>query len=480
MHKQLWVLAMVLSIGFSPKVVAADERSDEINALKKQIQELSDKVQALEHKEPPTTNSLGTRNAEASAGKGTPRVFAGAEGFGFVSADTNFSLTLKASVQADGRFYVGDHIPANDTFLLRRVRPTFEGTVFKNFDYRIMLDFGANTSSSSGNVNNNGMLQEAYLNFHYWPEFQIQAGKFKPPVGLERLQSDVNYLFVERGYPTQLVPNRDVGIQIQGDLWHGFVSYQAGVFNGTQDNGQNDIDSGVDDHKDVAARVFLQPFINTEIQPLRGLGFGVAGTYGDQNGALRSYVTPGQQTFFSYRTGTGNTFTNVSAGGEHWRLVPQAYYYWGPFGMFGEYAISSQNVRRDVKTSTTSSKQIVRARNTAWQVAGSYVLTGEQNSWRGVRPRNPFNLSEGALGAWELVGRVGSLHMDSDLFPLFATSASGRREFSWGTGVNWYVNRNIKLSCDYERTAFTGGSRTAGSVTARPEQIIFTRAQIAF
>jgi hypothetical protein len=97
--------------------------------------------------------------------------------------------------------------------------------------------------------------------------------------------------------------------------------------------------------KDLAARLFLEPFRNTSLNPLRGLGVGLAGSYGNQSGALRGYVTPGQQTFFSYRTGAGAGSTNVTADGLHWRLVPQAYYYWGPFGLLGEYAISSAKIR---------------------------------------------------------------------------------------------------------------------------------------
>ena len=42
----------------------------------------------------------------------------------------------------DGRFY-GDGGTAHDTFLLRRVRPIIEGTVFEKYDYRVMLDFGS-------------------------------------------------------------------------------------------------------------------------------------------------------------------------------------------------------------------------------------------------------------------------------------------------------------------------------------------------
>ncbi len=470
------VLAVVANITLAGTAAFGQSAGDDINALRKQIQELDQKVRVLER-----NRELETEAAEAKR-VDTPRLTAGQEGFGFSSADTNFVLKLRGYVQADGRFYAGDHLPLNDTFLLRRVRPIIEGTVFKNYDYRVMLDFGANTSGTSANTGNNGMLQDAYLNVHYWPEFQVQIGKFKPPVGLERLQSGSNLSFAERAYPTQLVPNRDLGIQLHGEIFGGLLNYQAGVFNGVQDGGSGDIDTGNDDHKDVAGRLFLQPFKNTQVEPLRGFGFGVAGTYGNQGGALRNYSTPGQQTLFSWRTGTGNSFTNVSSDGLHWRIVPQAYYYWGPFGLFGEYALSSQKVRRDEKTgaaaSTTST--YLNADNKAWEVTASYVLTGEENSWKGIKPRNPLDFANGTWGALEVVGRVEELELDRGLFPLFATGSSARKAFSWGAGLNWYLNRNVKLTADYENTTFTGGSKTPGNVTAQKEHVVFTRAQFAF
>src|SRR5205823_3707158 len=106
--------------------------------------------------------------------------------------------------------------------------------------------------------------------------------KFKEPVGLERLQSGANLLFVERGLPTQLVPNRDVGVQLHGELFDGAVNYAAGLFNGVQDSGSGDSDVGSDDHKDVAARLFAQPFKKSKPGPLQGLGFGLGGSWGNQ------------------------------------------------------------------------------------------------------------------------------------------------------------------------------------------------------
>ena len=251
------------------------------------------------------------------------------------------------------------------------------------------------------------------------------------------------------------------------------------MFNGVQDGGSADIETG-DDHKDVAGRIFVQPFKNTSIEPLRGLGFGVAGTYGNQAGALRSFVTPGQQTFFSYQTGAGTTFTNVSADGAHVRLVPQAYYYWGPFGVFGEYAVSSQTIRRDAKTAAATTTTFATVNNNTWQVSASYVLTGEENTWKGIKPLNPFSLANNTWGAVEVAGRIGQLTLSDELFPSFATAASAKRASSWGAGLNWYLNRNIKVNLDYEQTHFRGGSTKGGAVTAQDEQIIFSRVQFGF
>jgi phosphate-selective porin OprO/OprP len=357
-------------------------------------------------------------------------------------------------VQADARFYPDDNVggTANDTFLLRRVRPIFEGTVYEKYDFRVMLDFGSGASATAAN---NAFVQDAYLTARLWPALQFVAGKMKEPVGLERLQSGANLLFVERGYPTQLLPNRDVGFGAQGEMLGGVLNYAGGVFNGVADGGSGDFETA-DDDKDAAGRVFAHPFKHTSLEPLKGLGLGVAGTYGDQEGALRTFVSPGQQRFFSYRTGLGtNAATaNVVADGEHWRFSPQAYYYWGSFGLFGEYAVSNQEVRRDDGAAT-----FARLRNTAWQVVASYILSGEENSWRALTPKKPFSLSGGTWGAWEVAARFGQLEIDDDAFPLYANPAtSASSATSWGVGLNWHLNRNLKINLNYEQTDFDGGT----------------------
>lgn len=450
------------AVGFT----AAGQSSEaEVKALLQRVEQLEQQVKIQDRKR--------ELNDEAAAEKAktAATVSIGASGLQVRSADTNFVLKLRGYVQADGRFYPDDVSSGtrNDTFLLRRVRPIFEGTVAERFDYRLMLDFPSGAPTSAGN---NGLVQDAYVNGRLADAFQVQAGKFKEPVGLERLQSGANLLFIERGYPTQLVPNRDVGVQVQGDgaggLWH----YDVGVFNGVANGGSGDNEQS-DDDKDFAGRLFVTPFARTDSHWWRGLGLGVAGTFGDQEGSLRTLTTPGQQTFFTYTTGTG-TNANVSADGRIWRLSPQAYFYHGPFGLLAEYVVASQQVRRTAGTTSTQAT----LRNQAWQVAASWFVTGEDNSFKAVAPANPFRLGAAGWGALEIAARYGELDVDDHTFPLFASpDTAASKASSWGIGLNWHLNRNIKLVANYEQTTFSGGT---SEFLAKGEKVVLTRAQFSF
>src|SRR5204863_3183030 len=135
-----------------------------------------------------------------------------------------------------------------DQFLVRRARPIFQGTVARYFDFYVAPDFG----------NGATVLFDAYADVHFSDKLRVRVGKMKSPFGLERLQSGQSLLFVERALPTDLVPNRDVGLQVHGELLRGAIGYQAAVLDGVTDAGN--IDGDTNDAKDLAGRVFLQPW----------------------------------------------------------------------------------------------------------------------------------------------------------------------------------------------------------------------------
>jgi phosphate-selective porin OprO/OprP len=425
-------------------------------SVDEKLEELDQKIRILDRK------IELDKEAAAEKAKTAGQANAGKDGFSLKSADGNFVLKLRGYVQLDSRFFQhDDQRPATDTFTLRRVRPIFEGTVYEIFDFRIMPDFGVGQT----------VLQDAYLEGRFSPAFKVRAGKFKPPVGLERLQSATDLLFVERAFPTNLVPNRDLGVQIAGDLAGGVATYAAGVFNGVPDGGSADADTN--DAKDYAARVFFQPFIRGS-GALKNLGFGVAGSTGDQEGTatspgLPSFRTPGQQTFFSYRA-DGTTANTVIADGRRTRFSPQAYLYVGPFGLLAEYVTSKQAVRRDAVSRDLEHK--------AWQVAASWVLAGGEPSYKAVNPKKIFDPSAGTWGAFEIAARYHKQELDKDTFPTFASLASSASSAeAWAVGFNWYLNKNLRLLFDYEDTRFEGGAATGDR---EDEKIFFSRFQIAF
>jgi phosphate-selective porin OprO and OprP len=402
----------------------------------------------------------GAGAAAAEQPPAEPGFTAGKEGFSWMSADGDFALRLRGYFQLDGRFFSNETPSGVDTFLVRRARPIFEGTVFKIFDFRLMPDFGQGTT----------VLFDGYVEARFSPALKLRAGKFKPPVGLERLQSATDVLFPERAQPTNLVPNRDVGVQLSGDLADARVQYAVGVFNGVLDGGNGDADNN--DAKDVAGRLFFQPFVKAK-NAASGLGFGIAGSTGDQAGTvsapnLPSFRTGGQATFFSYRS-DGSAAGTTIADGTRRRISPQATFYLGPFGLLTEYVSSKQEVRRGTDTAELT--------NTAWQLATSWVIGGT-NSFRGVTPKKPFSGIGTGAGAFELALRYSRLEVDRDAFPVFANPASAARTArAWGFGLHWWANRNVRLMTSYEWTQFDGG---AASGDRRDERVLITRFQIAF
>jgi len=252
---------------------------------------------------------------------------------------------------------------------------------------------------------------------------------------------------------------------------NGRFSYAAGVFNGVGD-GRNTANSDFEDHRELAGRLFLQPFKGTSLTALQNLGFGVGGSWGNTSsnatGLASAYLTDGQQQFFAY------TNSSVVANGDHWRVSPQGYYYWGPFGFLGEYVISNQKVTKGATSATLQ--------NTAWQIAGSWVITGEDASYTGVTPKHPFDPRGNHWGALQLVARYADLDIDDKAFPIFANPATSASEAkAWAVGLNWYLNKNIRVNTSFSRTTFEGNiDRKAATVVRQPEEVVFTRLQLAF
>ena len=401
---------------------------------------------------PGAQTPAATPQAEGAPHTPAPPLTAGwQDGFFLQTPNGENRLVIGLTAQVDGRFSLDDPLPITNTFTIRKARPTLSGRVAKYFDFKVMPDFGNGTAT----------LLDAYFDIRFSSKFRVRSGKDKTPVGYELLQGDPYLLFPERTLASSLVPNRDVGFQVQGDL-SPRLFYAGGVFNGVPDGSSSTTDLDANDAKDVAGRIVWQPFRSTKTPAgaLNGLGFQIGGSIGSQAGTLPSFRTSVGQTYFSYATG-------AAASGHRHRITPAAFYYYKSFGGFVEYVRSTQEVSR------SNSRDDVT--NDGWGVTGSYVLTGEAASDRGVRPGHAFDPSTGHWGALQLAARYSQLRVDPLAFTSgLAAATASRKASAFTIAANWYPAAFIKYYATFERTSFDGGA-------SRPtENVILFRTQVAF
>ncbi len=435
---------------------------------KQGIEELEQRLLVLERK-------LEIQNEEAvTKAKDAPVVSAAEKGFSLKNAKGDVELRFTALGQIDHRAFIDDDGAFRDGFVTRRLRPTLQGSLSKLVGFRFTPEFAGTTGTGDS-----ASIVDAYFDLKFHPAASLRAGKQKGLLGLERLQSGGAISLTERGYVTELVPNRDLGVMLCGELAQSTVSYAVGVFNGTTDG--RDVAQADDGLKEFQGRVFFEPFKN-DYGFFKGLGVGLAASSGAKDGAGNNFVaryrTPGQNQFF-----TPNE-AGVVASGKHTRYVPQAYFYRNNVGVLAEYAVSEQDLTRGGTERSLKSD--------GYNVLASFVLTGEDASYRGLKPAMPYTIGAPGWGTVELVARVGALEVGDEAFAGATTGATANRlanptsqakkAESYGAGINWYLTQNAKLSADYNFTQFEGGGggTAAAPLDRRDEKAVFTRLTVQY
>lgn len=152
---------------------------------------------------------------------------------------------------------------SSNTFRMRRVRLSVEGTLYKGLTYKIQGDFSRSP-----------MLVDAYLKYKVADAFAIQLGQFKTPFSLESPINPVNLEIFDYGEGIQKLVGysdvcgvgglgRDIGLMATGSLFpikgdegikYHVVEYALGVFNG---NGPTTTDNN--NRKDLVGRLEVHP-----------------------------------------------------------------------------------------------------------------------------------------------------------------------------------------------------------------------------
>jgi phosphate-selective porin OprO/OprP len=421
--------------------------------------------------------------------KEAPRIGVDDKGFSLGLPDKSYVLKVRGLLQADGRFFAdSDTLQANDTFLIRRFRPALDGTLFSIADFRFTPEFAGSAVT----------ILDAYVDLHPREWIRLRVGKFKAPIGLERLQSDADLPLLERALDQNLSSQRDVGVQLWGDVLGGVVNYAVGIFNGAADTTAADTD--INHAKDFQGRLFVQPFKLEALKELGNLGIGIAAGTGNRKGVLPTAVnglaipsvaaqtglapfrTAGQRTFFTYLAPANDT-TGIGTVFAHERTThinPQLYYYYGPVGLLAEYVWLKQGVQKGANIAELTQKSA--------HATVSFTIGGTEG-YDGATPEDPFDPAHGHWGALQLAARVGWLDIDDATFPNFANAtASASSAKAYAGGVTWVPRRSLHLAVNFEQTRFDGGaagppamgSTAATTANRATENLFLGRAQVNF
>jgi phosphate-selective porin OprO/OprP len=357
------------------------------------------------------------------------------DGVHFKSEDGNFDIILGGYVGIHYRVFAhrpDDNVKTSpDSWYIQQARPEISGFIYKDFDFRVQMDF------PTGPAAIDGTLQDCYAGWRHFPEFSLRVGQFKEPFGQEQTTPDRFLDFDTRSEGDRFTPQRDIGIGAYGTLGKGFFTYEVGYFNG-QGRAVLDQNKG----KEEAGRLRLQPFVASDEDFLfKYLRLGVAGTIASvQKAPATSFTSTSAYLNVQYLT-VPAVATNL-LDGERKRWGGELTWNYGPVGIRGE-------AWRRVDSVDTAASPREDLRTTAWSAQASWLITGEKKLIEArVVPIQPFDPSTGTWGSFEVAARVDRVHIDDDIFTLGIAPAAGNANVVTGysLGVNWYLTRNIRIS----------------------------------
>ena len=351
-------------------------------ALLQRLEEAEQRLRVLERKLELQDEATTTAAAAAPAVRASPTRFS------IGTTDGANFVRLRGVAHVDGRHFEGDNSPVtSNTWLLRRVRPMIEGTFANIYDFRFTPDFAQGRT----------VLQDAYVTARFRPWAAVTVGKFKVPDrprahsvrerhALRRARvPDFARAESRHRHPARRRRRRR-RLQLQRQL------HQRRERRRQQPRALPTPDVENDAKGDVSARVFFQPFL--ELRQLRVARArlrhrrhlrGRHGQRGEPAAARRTArrARPRSSAIAATRRPPARrppSTTRRLRMASALRYSPQFYYYFNNFGVLGEYAVVSQDVTRTNGAVTRSDT----LDHKAWQLQFAWLLTGEEETFRGV------------------------------------------------------------------------------------------------
>ncbi|MFH1381204.1 MAG: porin [Candidatus Omnitrophota bacterium] len=432
--KKLLFAVCIFTLLFT-KLSSADEISDlkaELKSMQREIrmqaekmQEMQKKIERLESKKVQAVEAPKSFEAKPVSTKDFNASWD--NGLKLSTADKNFQTKIGTVIMADFAGMSEDSeikgrlgklsSPAE----FRRLRAYTSGTVFKDYVYKLQVDF------AGGDVG----LRDAYAGIQNIPVLGlVRVGQFTAPFSLEDMTSSNYVTFMERSLPYALSIHRQTGAGFNSTFFDDRMTFAASLFFNSDSNSAVPISNALN----AAARI---------------TGLVWRGDEADKKflhlGAAYAFRNPSDKENFSYSSSPeihlAPDFVDTGDfAGKYTNLLGlESALVYGPLSLQGEFIQSFVNLNDSDSTGYFK----------GLYAYASYFLTGEHRAYDkkfGVfartKPINNFSLQNKTWGAWEVATRYSYLDFCTE-------DINGGALSDVTVGLNWYLNSGMRVMLNY-------------------------------
>lgn len=354
-------------------------------------------------------------------------------GFNVKSSDGDYAFKIGSRLHAEASTHSGDLPPGNDPVNgseLRRARIEAKGTFGEVWSWAAEVDFADNRTS----------VKDFVLGYTTAGGTKVSFGSQKQPYSLAIEMSSNDIPFIERSVDNfLLVPfaDRAVGLRVEksGDHW-----FAAGGAFGEAVNPNNVLS---DEGWGLSGRYVFAPIIGDD----RVLHLGARALIRAPSSDTKTFRVRDETTHMSnLRIVDTGDITVVDRADI---MGVEAAYAHGSFSVVGEYSALKTN--RDTLQDLSFD---------SWSVYTTWSITGESRAsvyrmssgeFKRLKPATEFNPGNGTWGAWELAFRYANIDLNDG-------ALIGGEESVFTSGLNWYLNNNVRLMLEWSTIVETDGS----------------------
>jgi phosphate-selective porin OprO and OprP len=463
----------------------------QIDYLKQQLEQVSDKLQQLQVKQ-------ATEVKAVEAKVPTPHITQNptTSKFAIESADGQYSIGVTGALQGDVGYYPGFDAKSksigpqdlNSGFNARRARIGVTGKAAGDFTYTFIYDAGNSSDATSKGIEN------ASVNYTGIKNVSLDFGYANQLFTLDQATSSYDTLFMERATPSNIATGLNTGDNRSsvGGRYYNDRLFVGAYVTGPAVGDVHGQAERIGAFQRVAYQVLSDPDYTLHVglgvdelikAPLNnGAAAATTSTANLTTGAVTTSNVPSpysislsdqpelrvDTTTFA-NTGTLGTLTNPVTGAQIYDVELAGNY--RNFFAQGEY-FHYQIDRTGLDTATFDGGY----GEVAWTLTGeSHKYLPASAAYTRIAPEHAFDPSQGYWGAWEVAGRVSYIDLTSDFTSGKAISSksqpsavNGGKQTSFTAGLNWYPNNYMRFELNYIHTNYDKDNSGSSGILGAP------------